>query len=84
VGRTGAAHGRGDSVPSNRSGGGSDALHELKNRLYEARFLRGLMRRFRRKAALFPAVYGGPSGDWRVRSLREFDQKIVAGFLRIS
>jgi predicted alpha/beta-fold hydrolase len=59
---------------------GSDALHEPKNRLYEARFLRGLMRRFRRKAALFPAVYGDPAVIGRVGSLREFDQKIVARF----
>jgi len=59
---------------------GSDALHEPKNRLYEARFLRGLMRRFRRKAALFPVVYGDPLAIGRVRSLREFDQKIVARF----
>ena len=59
---------------------GSDALHEPKNRLYEARFLRGLMRRFHRKAALFPAVYGDPLAIGRVRSLREFDQKIVARF----
>jgi predicted alpha/beta-fold hydrolase len=59
---------------------GSDALHEPKNRLYEARFLRGLMRRFRRKAALFPAVYGDPAAIGRVGSLREFDQKIVARF----
>ena len=59
---------------------GSDALHEPKNRLYEARFLRGLMRRFRRKAALFPAVYGDPAAIGRVVSLREFDQKIVARF----
>ena len=34
---------------------GSDALHEPVNRLYERHFLRGLMRRYRRKAALFPA-----------------------------
>ena len=36
---------------------GADALHEPANRLYERHFLRGLMRRFRRKAALFPAIY---------------------------
>jgi predicted alpha/beta-fold hydrolase len=60
-------------------GAGSDALHERQNRVYEWRFLRGLMRRFRRKAALFPAIYEtrnvGP-----VRSLREFDDKIVARY----
>ena len=59
---------------------GSDALHEPKNRLYEMRFLRGLMRRFQRKAALFPAIYGDPAAVGRVGSLRDFDQKIVARF----
>ncbi len=58
---------------------GSDALHEPANRVYEYRFLRGLMRRYRRKAALFPdhyqAAISGP-----VRSLREFDDKIVARY----
>lgn len=59
---------------------GSDALHETRNRLYEMRFLRGLMRRFRRKAALFPQVYGDPVAVGPVGSLRDFDQKIVARF----
>jgi predicted alpha/beta-fold hydrolase len=59
---------------------GSDALHEPRNRLYEARFLRGLMRRFRRKAALYPAVYGDPASVGSIHSLRDFDQKIVARF----
>jgi predicted alpha/beta-fold hydrolase len=58
---------------------GSDALHEPVNRLYEWHFLRGLMRRFRRKAALYPHIYDtsviGP-----VRSLRQFDDKIVARY----
>ena len=58
---------------------GSNALHELQNRIYEWRFLRGLMRRFHHKAALYPAIYEtlnvGP-----VRSLREFDDKIVARY----
>jgi uncharacterized protein len=58
---------------------GSDALHEPQNRIYEWRFLRGLMRRFHRKAALYPHIYEtqnvGP-----VRSLREFDHKIVARY----
>lgn len=55
----------------------ADALHEPANRVYEWRFLRGLMRRMRRKAELFPRIYKfdniGP-----IRSIREFDQKIVA------
>lgn len=58
---------------------GSDALHEPMNRAYEWHFLRGLMRRYRRKAALYPQIYTvrdiGP-----VRSLREFDDKIVARY----
>jgi uncharacterized protein len=58
---------------------GSDALHEPANRVYEWHFLRGLMRRFHRKAALFPAIYGG-NGVGSVRSLREFDDKIVARY----
>jgi predicted alpha/beta-fold hydrolase len=58
---------------------GSDALHEPANRMYELRFLRGLMRRFYRKAALYPGRYE-PEGIGPVRSLREFDDKIVARY----
>ncbi|MGB7546590.1 MAG: alpha/beta fold hydrolase [Terracidiphilus sp.] len=58
---------------------GSDALHELVNRPYEWHFLRGLMRRFHRKAAFFPALYDAASVG-PVRSLREFDDKIVARY----
>ena len=55
----------------------ADALHAPSNRLYERHFLRNLMRRFHRKALLFPAVYTA-AGLGPVRSIREFDQKIVA------
>lgn len=58
---------------------GSDALHEPQNRLYEWKFLRGLMARFRRKAALFPAIYH-PDQIGPVRSLRDFDHQIVARY----
>jgi predicted alpha/beta-fold hydrolase len=58
---------------------GSDALHELANRMYEWHFLRRLMRRFRRKAELFPHIYKNPRVG-PVRSLREFDDKIVARY----
>jgi hypothetical protein len=58
---------------------GSDALHEPVNRLYEWHFLRGLMRRYRRKAALFPHIYEKRVGS-RIRSLRDFDDKIVARY----
>ncbi|HEU5350812.1 MAG TPA: alpha/beta fold hydrolase [Terracidiphilus sp.] len=58
---------------------GADALHKPSNRVYEWHFLRGLMRRFHRKAALFPAIYE-TNGVGPVRSLREFDDKIVAPY----
>ena len=58
---------------------GSDALHEPANRIYEWHFLRRLMRRFRLKASLFPGVYTRTSIG-PVRSLREFDDKIVATY----
>lgn len=57
----------------------ADALHLPANRLYEYRFLRGLVQRFRRKAAMHPGRYAADSAD-RVRSLREFDDKIVARY----
>lgn len=58
---------------------GSDALHEPANRMYEWHFLRRMMRRYRLKASLFPGIYQthdlGP-----IRSLRQFDHKIVARY----
>lgn len=57
---------------------GSDALHRGFNRVYERHFLRGLIRRFRRKAELFPERYRGPIGP--IGSLRDFDDEIVARF----
>ena len=57
----------------------ADALHEPANRVYEFHFLRSLMQRFRRKAASFPAIYQD-GGIGPVRSIREFDQKIVARY----
>jgi predicted alpha/beta-fold hydrolase len=59
---------------------GADALHEPANRLYEWRFLRGLMARYSRKARLFPSVYATPKSIWPVRSIRQFDDKIVARY----
>src|SRR5579863_4850380 len=58
---------------------GSDALHEPVNRLYERHFLRGLMRRYRRKAALFPQLFERKSVG-SIRSLRQFDNTIVARY----
>jgi predicted alpha/beta-fold hydrolase len=58
---------------------GSDALHEPANRIYEWHFLRRLMRRYKRKTELFPSIYQN-NGIGPVRSLREFDDKIVARY----
>lgn len=58
---------------------GSDALHEPANRLYEWHFLRRLLRRYRVKASLFPGVYQ-KDGFGPIRSLRDFDDKIVARY----
>ena len=58
---------------------GADALHEPANRIYEIRFVRGLIKRMRRKAALFPEIYK-IDGIGPIRSIREFDQKIVAPY----
>ena len=59
---------------------GADALHEPANRIYEWRFLRGLNARYARKANLFPAMYAKPGEIGPVRSIREFDGKIVARY----
>ncbi len=56
---------------------GADALHEPANRIYEWHFLRGLMRRYRRKASLYPQLYACENVG-RIRSLRQFDDRIVA------
>ena len=58
---------------------GSDALHEPANRLYEWHFLRRLMRRYHRKASLFPSIYQ-KNGLGPIRSLRDFDDRIVARY----
>ena len=58
---------------------GSDALHEPANRGYEWHFLRGLMRRYRHKASIYPHIYS-TRGIGPVRSVREFDDKIVARY----
>ena len=61
---------------------GADALHEPLNRGYEWRFLRGLMARYARKAELFPSIYATSREIGPVRSIRQFDGKIVARYWR--
>ena len=61
----------------------ADALHDSFNRIYERRFLKHLLKRFRRKAAIFPTLYQA-SRALDIQSLREFDDRITAhysGFL---
>jgi len=57
----------------------ADALHEPANRMYEWHFLRNLMKRFQRKAELFPEIYS-MHGIGPVRSVREFDDRITARY----
>lgn len=54
-----------------------DALHEPMNRLYERRFIRDLLRRFRRKAVLFPRAFD-PQMAAGIHSVRQFDDRITA------
>jgi hypothetical protein len=57
----------------------ADALHDPANRVYEWRFLRGLRKRVRRKAALYPGVYDLQYLQG-LRSLRDFDDQITARY----
>ncbi len=57
----------------------ADALHNPPNRVYEWKFLRGLRRRFRRKAELFPAIYS-TAGLESIATLRQFDDRITARY----
>ena len=58
-------------------GPSSTALHQPMNRIYERRFLRALVKRFRRKAMLFPHVFD-PGRAESVTSVRDFDHRITA------
>ncbi|HEU4635137.1 MAG TPA: alpha/beta fold hydrolase [Edaphobacter sp.] len=53
----------------------ADALHAPQNRVYEIKFLRALLARYRRKVALFPHVYDPARAD-RIGSIRDFDERI--------
>jgi len=60
----------------------SKALHEPANRIYEWKFLRNMLRRFRKKTRLFPEIYlpEGLEATRRIRTMRNFDQEIVARY----
>jgi uncharacterized protein len=57
----------------------ADAVHVRSNRMYEWHFLRNLRERFRRKRRLFPDIYSDEDLS-RVRSVREFDDRITARY----
>jgi predicted alpha/beta-fold hydrolase len=58
-------------------GASATALHRPENRMYERRFLRNLLKRFRRKVRLFPRAFD-PNRATGIRSLRDFDDRITA------
>jgi predicted alpha/beta-fold hydrolase len=60
-------------------GESADALHHWTNRIYERRFLRGLIKRYRRKAKLYPAVFHTDQTQ-RVRSIRDFDEYVMTPY----
>lgn len=55
----------------------SNALHLPQNRIYEMKFVRAMLRRYRRKTALFPRAYD-PNRANGIRSLRDFDERIIS------
>ncbi|HTZ32266.1 MAG TPA: alpha/beta fold hydrolase [Methylomirabilota bacterium] len=55
----------------------ADALEERENYLYQRHFVKGLMERYRRKAAMFPNRYT-KNGFGPIRTVREFDDEITA------
>ena len=57
----------------------SKALHEPANRIYEWKFLRGMLKRFRKKVGIFPQIYSFDGLD-EIRSMRDFDQNVVARY----
>lgn len=61
----------------------ADTLHEPSNRIYEIYFLWALRRRMLQKARLFPDHFD-VSRLVRIRSLREFDDKITAYYCGFS
>ena len=57
----------------------ADALHHLKNRMYEWKFLFKLRQRFLRKVKLFPDRYDAKYAEG-LKSLRHFDDVITARY----
>jgi uncharacterized protein len=57
----------------------SAALHRPENRIYEWHFLRSMLARVRRRILMYPRIYGDARVA-RIRSMRDFDQEIVARY----
>jgi hypothetical protein len=57
----------------------SAALHLPLNRIYEWHFLRNMLARVRRRIAMYPRIYG-EANVGRIRSMRDFDNEIVARY----
>ena len=57
----------------------ADALHEPANRIYEWKFLRGLVQRYAHKCELFPQIFD-PRRSRGLRSLREFDDRVMSPY----
>ena len=55
----------------------ADALDKRENYFYQRHFVKGLMARYARKAALFPKIYS-QDGFGEIRSVRGFDDAITA------
>ena len=55
----------------------ADELERWDNYFYEERFVRGLLKRYSRKAELFPERYSA-NGFGPIRTVREFDDAITA------
>ncbi len=65
--------------PAADLGPSADAMHQPANWIYEWKFLISLMRRYKRKAALFPDIYKREVERFP-RSIREFDDVITARY----
>jgi predicted alpha/beta-fold hydrolase len=55
----------------------ADALDKRENYFYQRHFVKGLMARYARKAALFPKIYSRDGFD-KICTVREFDDAITA------
>jgi hypothetical protein len=57
----------------------SAALHEPQNLLYQSRFLGDLIKHIRHQAELYPDLYSVDGLD-KIRTLRQFDEQVVARY----